>query len=269
LAVPSFDPEREQFKREGFVIHRSVHAAPLLERMRGVVERVIDLAEAAPGDVFSNHYLKHRTDQGVLYDLYQRFPEFVDLARSAPVVEAVQALYGPNFFLYENSLVFKPKGRENAVPWHQDFMGYPHQPGKVIAWMALDDVDVENGCMYAIPGSHVRGYLPWYRLRGQTHHTRIRPEFVDDSKAVALEMKAGDVLLFNACLIHSSREVHSARPRRAYRAAYQDFGASELPRGSPIVISLKDPAALKRRYDYEPNKLKWVIHRVGKRLVSW
>ncbi|MEY3234305.1 MAG: hypothetical protein RL230_1576, partial [Pseudomonadota bacterium] len=33
---------------------------------------------------------------------------------------------------------------------------------KFIAWMALDDVKIENGAMKVIPGSHKLGFLPWF-----------------------------------------------------------------------------------------------------------
>lgn len=263
------DRDVELFREQGFIVLRAAHAETALAPLRVATDRLISLAETNSSDLFTNYFLRHRPDQGVLYDLYQRFPEFSALARSQPVVEAVRRLIGPNFYLYENSLVFKPKGRENAVPWHQDFMNRRGEPQKVVAWMALDPVTEENGCMYGIPGSHKNGYLPWYRIRGQTHHTRLREDLIDESKAVPLEMGAGDVLLFDACLVHSSRRVDSAKPRRAYRAAYQGFARSTVPRGTPIVISLEEPGALEKPHDYEPNKLKWFIHRVGKRLVEW
>jgi len=263
------DTAVEHFRDKGFVVLRGVHDEALLASLRDTCDQVIALAEANPSDLFTNYFLRHRPDQGVLYDLYQRYPQFAAFARSSRVVEAVRRILGPNFFLYENSLVFKPKGRDNAVPWHQDFMNREKEPPKVIAWMALDPISEQNGCMYAIPGSHRNGYLPWYKLRGQTHHTRVKPEHIKEQDAVPLEMNAGDVLLFHACLLHSSRQVATDRPRRAYRAAYQGFGRSAVPRGAPIVISLEDPSALEAKHDYEPNRLKWFLHRVGKRLAEW
>ena len=169
------DREVEQFREQGFVVLREVHDEPMLAALRASCDRAIALAEANPSDLFTNYFLRHRPDQGVLYDLYQRYPEFASAARSEAVVAAMRRVLGPNFFLYENSLVFKPKGRENAVPWHQDFMNRAKEPPKVIAWMALDRITEENGCMYAIPGSHRDGYLPWYKVRGQTHQASRRP----------------------------------------------------------------------------------------------
>jgi len=94
----------------------------------------------------------------------------------------------------------------------------------------------------------------------------------DESKAVPLEMKAGDVLIFHQLLLHSSREVHTDLPRRAYRISYQNFEQSFTPRGTPIVISLSDKDVLKKAYNYETKKnnlLRQGIRKIGKILVNF
>ena len=263
---------KQLFQTQGYVILNSTFQEELLSNIKKVCDQIINCAEFNRNDLFSNYYLKHRPDQGVLYDLYQRFPEFADLARNKELVEIITSIYSPNFYLYENSLVYKPKGKANAVPWHQDFINRPNEPTKVIAWIAIDNITEENGCMYAIPGSHKLGFLPWFTVKGGTHHTRVDMSKVDESKAVPLEMKAGDVLIFHQLLLHSSREVHTDLPRRAYRISYQNFEQSFTPRGTPIVISLSDKDVLKKAYNYETKKnnlLRQGIRKIGKILVNF
>ncbi len=269
MGETGFEEHRERFARDGFTIVRAAFPAAQMAAARALAGELVELAERNPSDVFTRHYLPHRPDQGVLYDLYQRFPEFAALARHEPLVDAIRAIWSRNFFLYENSLVYKPRHGDNAVPWHQDFMGRRGEPPKLIAWMALDDVDEANGCVYAVPGSHRDGFRPWVRVRGETHHTRAVTDGVDLASAVPVEMRAGDVLLFHCALLHSSREIRCEQPRRAYRAAYQSFESARVPRGSPIVISLEDRSELLRPYDYEPGRVKWFVHRIGRRLADW
>ena len=261
-----FDAHKQRFRSQGYTVMKGVFPEEELVPMRTRTEQIIHYALRNNCDLFTNYYLRHRVDQGVLYDLFQRFPEFPPLARHPAIVTMLQNIYARNFFLYENSLVYKPPRGDNAVPWHQDFMNRADEPFKVIVWMALDDVDEENGCIYAIPGSHLTGYRSWYKVRGETHHTRLRLDDLDLSRAVPLTLRAGDVLIFHCALLHSSKNVHSERPRRAYRVAYQSFTQTYTPRGSPIVISMLDDSDLTRVCNYEPNSLVRLLHKVGDRL---
>lgn len=269
--IVATDHYLEFFKSKGYITIKSVFEEKKLISMRKLCDEIVEYTELNNNDLFSNYYLKHRPDQGVLYDLYQRFPEFSNLARSQVIIDVVSKIYSKNFFLYENSLVYKPRGKANAVPWHQDFINRPNEPIKVIAWIALDDISQANGCMYAIPGSHELGFLPCLTLKGETHHTRVDISKVDQSKAVPIEMKAGDVLIFHQLLLHSSKEVHTELPRRAYRVSYQNFNKSFTPRGTPIVISLRDKSVLSEVYTYEnetTNLLLRGVRKIGKVLSS-
>lgn len=261
---------RADFADNGFVIVRGALTASDTAAGRAAFDRVVPHVESNPRDLMANYYLPHRPDQGVLYDLYQRYPEFAALARAPGVVDAVAAVYSPNFYLYENSLVYKPAGRANAVPWHQDFMDRPNEPVKAVAWMALDDVREDNGCMYAIPGSHKLGFLPSYRVAGETHHTRLKMDGVDVSHAVPLLLNAGDVLIFNQLLLHSSREISNPTNRRAYRVSYQSMDVSYVPRGTPIVISLRDDRVLDvaDKTPHGPTGLRARVKRLGHKIVD-
>jgi phytanoyl-CoA hydroxylase len=260
------EERRRAFRDEGYVIVRDAIEPQLLATSREVAAGLIAWASRNGPDRLSDHYLPHRPDQGALYDVYQRHPHFVALARHPKVIEAIRQVYADSFFLYENSLLFKPRGSENEVPWHQDFMSRPHEPFKIIAWMALDDVDVDNGAVRVVPGTHRRGYLSFRRKRGETHHTRADLDGIDLSRAVDAEMRAGDVLLFHCALLHGSRRIDSPRPRRAYRAAYQNLDLAWTPRGTPLVVSLATPEDLSRGAEPE-SRVRRLIHRVGARLL--
>lgn len=133
---------------------------------------------------------------------------------------------------------------------------------------------VENGALKAIPGSHKEGYLPWYRVKGETHHDRVKNKYVDAEKARYLEMNAGDALIFDAMLLHSSDACDSDKPRRAYRISYQGFDKVITPRGSPIVLRGGQPENMAARY---PNRHKAkkiglarrIINRIGRILAKF
>jgi phytanoyl-CoA hydroxylase len=234
--------------RDGLTILKRVHRAERVELARRFLATVVDYAERGLEDPFTSYYLPHRADQGVLYDVIQRHPELWDFAREPRVLDALVSALGDDVFIYENSVVYKPKGRRNAVPFHQDFISRPDEPLKLIAWTALDRITVETGAMKVIPGSHVKGFLPWFRVKGETHHDRIQLDSLPHLEAIHAELDPGDVLVFNQLLVHGSDEVHTDSLRLALRVSYQGFGRIEVPRGSPIVVRGGDPAALSRRF---------------------
>ncbi|MCE9591942.1 MAG: phytanoyl-CoA dioxygenase family protein [Planctomycetes bacterium] len=261
---------------QGYLILRSVIPAGEMSVVRGLTDRIVACASRNLEDPFAKYYLRHRADQGTLYDLYQRHPEFQPLAKIPAVLDALESVLGPDIFLYENCLVYKPRDRRNGVPWHQDFLSRPDEPVKYIAWMAIDNVTRANGAMKIIPGSHLKGFLPWHRVKGETHHDRVNPECVDESKAIHAELAAGDVLVFNQMLLHSSDEVDSELPRRAFRVSYQGFDAISTPRGTPIVLRGGTPESLAQRFPnpYTPpvqvkeDIARRCLHAIGWRLLK-
>ena len=236
------------FNDDGFVILKNVFDMNTLSKMRDLTDRIIADGELELEDPFSNYYMRHRTDQGALYDLFQRHPEFQELAKSKIILDEITKIVGEDIFLYENSLVYKPKGKNNEVPWHQDFINRPTEPIKYIAWIALDDVLIDNGAMKVIPGSHKNGFLPWFTIPGETHHTRLKLDGIKLDDYVYAELAAGDVLIFNQLLLHSSDRIVSDKPRRAYRVSYQGFEQIYTPRSTPFVLKGGSPEGIRKRF---------------------
>lgn len=271
-----FEDYKKEFQENGYVILKKVFCEEKLSSVRLLQERITEYADKKLEDPFSPWSLLHRSDQGVLYDLYQRHPEFQDMATNARVVECLSSMLGDNIYLYDNSLIYKPKGRSNGVPWHQDFISRPQEPLKIIVWMALDNVTRENGALQIIPGSHKNGHLPWHRVKGETHHDRVNPEYVEKlrDKIKYAELEAGDVLLFNMMVMHSSDEVHTDAPRRAFRCSYQSMDKEIFtPRQSPIVVKGGGPEFLASAYSsprvFRKRSLyKRVLSKLGRTLIS-
>lgn len=236
------------FSEHGFVILRNVFPESILAPIRELTSEIVSYGELGLEDPYRKFYLSHRTDQGALHDLYQKHPEFQELVKNELILNKLTEVLGEDICMYENCLVYKPKGKRNAVPWHQDFISRPHESIKYISWTALDNVRIENGAMKVIPGSHKFGFLKWFRIKGETHHDRIDLSQVDVSKAVYAELDAGDVMIFNQLLVHSSDECDSEKPRRAFRVSYIGMDEIIVPRGSPIVLRGGHPRSLKKRF---------------------
>lgn len=248
--------QKDRFSREGYMIFRGLLSPKEVSMLSSICDEVIEMASKNSSDLFCNYYLKHRTDQGALYDLYQRFPAFRRIAEHPGILDAIKEIYSDEFYLFENSLVYKPQGAQNEVPWHQDYMYMINDPDKVVVWVPVDNVTEENGCMYAIPGSHLSRTLPWYEEKGETHAKRTKGTFVDEQKAVPLTMNAGDVLVFHQFLLHSSKRVSGHLKRRAYRFAVKSLDNSYVPRSTPIVLSARKDGKLLMAFKSEEEKIK-------------
>ena len=259
-------------EHDGFTILPGIFGKEVLQSVRDLTRSIIQYADDDRVDVFERYYMHHRADQGVLYDLYQRHPEFGVMAKNADILNVLESVLGPDIFLYENSLVYKPKGKKNGVPWHQDFISRKNEPIKYIAWMPIDDVTKETGALKVIPGSHKLGFLPWYRVKGETHHDRLDITSLDVSDAMHVELKAGDVLIFNQLVVHSSDEMNSDCLRPVYRVSYQSFEEVFSPRGGPLVVRGGRPTSLEKyakdRNELYPAKPYWIriLNKVGARL---
>jgi phytanoyl-CoA hydroxylase len=123
------------------------------------------------------------------------------------VVDALTGLIGPNVKAMQSMLFIKSEGKPGQA-WHQDELFIPTRDRSLTAaWIALDDATVENGCLWVLPGSHRRGVL--YPDRDhQNPRFDCEVEAFDfpyrDEDAVAVEVSAGSVVLFNGYLLHMS-----------------------------------------------------------------
>lgn len=258
-------------KENGYIVLKGVFGENELSKVRELTSDIVDYGELGLEDPFDQYFMRHRVDQGALYDIYFRHPEFRKMADNDTILDELETVLGKDIFLYENSLVYKPKGKNNEVPWHQDFMNRPDEPEKYIVWIALDDVTIENGALKIIPQSHKLGFLSWFKVKNETHHTRLKLDGVDLDSQQFVEMKAGDVLIFHQLVIHGSDKITSDAPRRAFRFACQGFESIYSPRAVPVVLRGGKPEELKRKFPNqfkEIGKVKEIIHKVGKKLLA-
>lgn len=132
--------------------------------------------------------------------------EVCDVAMSSQISHAMSSIYGPDIMLASQK--FWPKGPEaGEVPWHQDGAYYPIHPTiTVSAWIAIDEVTEENGCIELIPGSHRQNFLQHVETdsENKVFDTEADPEKVDDDKAVSMELEPGEFFLFTEKTLHRS-----------------------------------------------------------------
>ncbi|NKB65848.1 MAG: hypothetical protein GKR89_02190 [Candidatus Latescibacteria bacterium] len=126
--------------------------------------------------------------------------------------------------LYHDHAMVKPGGQESKpTNWHQDAPYWPMDPvGSFSAWIAVDDVTVENGCLHFVPGSHKFGPLEPIALgvEGESIVDKMKEQGHDVAEPVPMEMAAGGVTFHHGCNFHHAGPNQTDRPRRALAMIY-------------------------------------------------
>jgi phytanoyl-CoA hydroxylase len=189
------DDQQRRFREDGFVVTGRPFDAEELAEIGREYDRLVSFEHQTLGDPEKGVY-PYRAMLNFRSPTLKRFvnhPELMELA--------VQLL-GPDVRLWWDQGIDKAPGAGSPIRWHQD-NGY--QQGRVpeylTAWLALDDSDLENGGLEAVPGSHKAGLLP-HVMEGV--HAVVAEGHVDPGAAVALDARAGDLLIFSSLLVHQT-----------------------------------------------------------------
>ena len=162
-------------------------------------------------------------DLDPVFDRFSHGPELAEVA-------AAVGLQQPR--IWQSMYIFKQPGIGGEVGWHQDATFFHTDPQSVVTfWFALEDADVDNGCLWVEPGGH-RGPL---RQRFVREGRSVRMETIDPApwpsqdRAVPLPVKAGTLVVFHGLLPHYSAPNRSPRSRHAYTLHVTDGRARYSP----------------------------------------
>lgn len=141
---------------------------------------------------------------------------FYDVCTTPRLLDYVEDLLGPHFFLWGSQFFVKDPGDGRVVPWHQDAQYWPLEPqNSCTVFIALWDCDRENACMRVVPGTHRVGLLRHHTTEDGRHVLKQEVDTgeFDPADAVDLELKAGEISLHDDAIVHGSGANHSSRRR--------------------------------------------------------
>ena len=192
----------EQFHRLGYLSPVPVLSADEVAYFRGRLE--------AFETKFPDDRLKLKSKSHLLC------PWVEEIARHEGVLDVYEDLIGPNILCYSMAFRIKDPDGKTHAGWHQDGAHNPIRPILVIGALALADCTLDHGCLKVIPGSHKTGTLD-HVDSGNPDSILTRGQYIsegfDETKAVDIVLKAGEIGLFNASIIHSSG-INRAQDRR-------------------------------------------------------
>jgi phytanoyl-CoA hydroxylase len=225
--------QRTAYDQDGVIVVPDVFSPAEIDELRQVTDGFVERsARVSANDEIYDLEDSHSAAEPRVRRL--KAPHLIDPAyfrasRNRKIVAILEDLWGSVRF-DTGKLNMKSAGYGAPVEWHQDWAFYPHTNDDLAAvGIMLDDVDMENGPMLVVPGSH-KGPIwdhhgPDGRFCGAIDPTRLAQQGggLDLSRALPCLGKAGSVTVHHVRAVHGSATNFSGAERRfllyQYRAA--------------------------------------------------
>ena len=203
------DEELQQYQRDGYVTPKFCLDDGMLDEIRKAHQRLVD---------------RHPEFNDYCSALLAYDPWFLEVARRPEILDMVQKVIGNDFALWNSSFFAKPANVGTRTPWHQDGEYWPIKPlATCTVWIAIDASTTENGCLRVIPRSHRSRTLAKHQ-RSEDKNIALNLELdkseFDESQAVDIELKPGEVSLHDVYLFHGSEANESNHSRRGMTLRY-------------------------------------------------
>jgi phytanoyl-CoA hydroxylase len=219
------DVTQKAFRRDGYVVVRSFLDAEEVAEVYANLDRVI--REVVPTLPSEQAFYEEKGNDSTLKQVQQlqkhnayfgrlfsnsKFEQLAELLLDGPVD-------GRNMQYFN-----KPPLIGKATPPHQDGYYFMIKPAEAVTmWLAMDDVDEENGCVRYVHGSHEWGVRPHGRTQTLGFSQGVTDYGIESDRAneVALPAQPGDLLVHHCMTIHrADGNVSADRTRRALGFIY-------------------------------------------------
>lgn len=224
FALAHLDRIVDAYRRDGYVHVKGVIARDELLELGKAVDHAVSVRKARDS---------RRMDEKTPYEqsfiqcqyLWEDFPGVRPLTFHQELGRVLGGLLGAQAVrLWHDQALYKEAGgRETEA--HQDHAYWPiAEQDTITAWIPLQRVDEEAGCMGYVPGSHLADleFIDIFRTPGAgdalVAKQAARPEFV--------ECEPGDVIFHHGRTVHMAKSNRSASTRRAYTAIYFKDGCT-------------------------------------------
>jgi len=245
--------QREQWERDGFFI---VAAFASRETCSAMLDAAIAITRgAARGDTVcpavvmpeaKRNPFAHEPEDSVskIFVLHQ-YSVFKEFAQSPAVLDLVEGILGPDLDCFLSQFIFKNR-TAMGQPWHQDSFYFPFSTAPQVGiWLAVTEATLANGCLHVLPGSqreNVHSHIPDRRPNANYGYLEIVDH--DMSRAVAVTMQPGDLLVFHSHLMHQSTDnttdgIRAAMVYHYTRAGTVDHSVERF--GRPTAINVFVP----------------------------
>jgi ectoine hydroxylase-related dioxygenase (phytanoyl-CoA dioxygenase family) len=214
------DAMREQFVQEGYFILENVISPDHLELLRSEADYAVAKLDARMDAIGTDRLdINARGKRYFAAMIYKDRPELRRFLFSELMAEICRSTLGHAAYLFWEQYVIKAADPDTSFSWHQD-SGYVHENHEpyLTCWIALDDVNEENGSVYLLPYSRsgIRSYVK--HIRDPRANDKVC--YFGADRGVPVIVPAGSIAVFSSVVIHSSGPNRTDRMRRVYLAQY-------------------------------------------------
>ena len=193
------------------------------------------LEEEALDDSGNLKVTKAESINKIGHALHDHIPTFQQFCQHPLFAEILREMGYQNPLLWQTMYIFKNPRIGGEVRWHQDASYLHTKPRSVTGiWVAIDDADRQNGCLWMCPKAHRSPLRECYALDpgAQTGQLSTLDEtpWPDAETAVPLEVEAGSIVLFHDHMPHRSDANRSSASRHAFTMHVAEESALWSPR---------------------------------------
>lgn len=226
----------------------------VFERGYALAGRLDEPAISKLHDLYASSHHFQREQGGMFYSVYSQDIDYRKKIHRE-LNRILKPVYDTLFTDYRvvlNSYIIKVSGPESEFSLHQDSTGIDElRYSNLSVWIPLQDTDMRNGCMCVVPFSH-RMFSPFRSISFAAPFEKI--ESVVRRFLQPLELKAGDILLFDNRLVHNSVINRSGKDRVVVMSGI-------YPAEAPIISVYKD--------ETKPDSLIEIIQQEDDYLITY
>jgi phytanoyl-CoA hydroxylase len=217
------------FDQDGFAFLPGFLSSEEIREINQTLEKFIN--EVVPGMPAEHAFYEVKGNSATLKQLFHLSdydPYFYRLLHGSQFESMAELLLGEKMATGSVEYFNKPAGVGKPTPPHQDCYYFMLTPPQAITfWIPLEQVDIENGCLRYIKGSHRLGMRPHGRSQTLGFSQAITDFGTprDRQNEIAVPARVGDVLVHHGMTIHRADANQSpTRSRRVLGLVY--FGES-------------------------------------------
>ncbi len=216
----------QQLITDGFCIYPDRLPKDLLSPLRTTVQKLCDA-------MTEEHQARFRVQGSMFHTSLD--PVFADLIAWPPALDQLKVMGFKDPTFTDGYIISKPP-HSPGLFWHYDWFSwedptaYHPRPSQVFLMYYLENTCPENGCLRVIPGSHLH-HNPLHDILSRPHDEALssaknldRPEFSSRPDEIDVPIRAGDLLIGDARLLHATHPNQSNERRTVITLWFQpDF----------------------------------------------
>jgi phytanoyl-CoA hydroxylase len=204
--------QKQDFEDLGFLVVPNVITGELLKQIQTGYRRAID------GQVHTDFWDK-KYKRGELLQLpgpSQHIEELQGEEHLDLMVAVARQLLDDRLSFWYDQLIYKPAGNPWETLWHQD-AGYwkdmEESSPAMTAWLAVEDVSEDMGCMSFVPRSHKQGTVEHKNASKDNPISGALEAVCQPEEIVKVPLNAGDVSFHHKNTLHYTSGNHGNADR--------------------------------------------------------